>query len=123
MNSVRSILIAPGIIAAAAAMRGTCIWLVGRHSVIQRTAHLCFHQAYQAMTYRTDPELNALLVNKFVSYGLTQQQAVGLVNAAPPEDARCMNLIWGLLLGFKPQPVFAIGALRACQAKFCQALP
>jgi Clp protease len=101
----------------------TFIWLAGKHSVIQRTARLCFHQAYDPTTNRTDPELNAFLADKFVWYGLTQQQAIGLVNAAPPEGARCMNLIWGLLLGFQPQVVFAIGALSACQAKFCQALP
>jgi hypothetical protein len=101
----------------------TYIWLAGKHSVIQRSALLCFHQAYDATTHRTDPEFNAFLANKFVWYGLTQQQAVGLVNAAPPEGAQCVNLIWGLLLGFQPQVVFAIGALSACQAKFCQALP
>jgi hypothetical protein len=101
----------------------TFIWLAGKHSVIQRTARLCFHQAYDPTTNRTDPELNSFLADKFVWYGLTQQQAIGLVNAAPPEGARCMNLIWGLLLGFQPQVVFAIGALSACQAKSCQALP
>jgi hypothetical protein len=101
----------------------TFIWLAGKHSVIQRTARLCFHQAYDVTTHTTNTELNAFIANKLVWYGLTQQQAIGLVNAAPPEGAQSMNLLWGLLLGFQPQIVFAIGALSACRAKFCQALP
>jgi hypothetical protein len=101
----------------------TYIWLSGRHSIMQRGASLCFHQAFDSETLKPVPEINPILADRLVDYGLTKQQAWALLNAAPPEDARCMNLIWGLSLGFRPQVVFTIGGLSACQAKFCQAIP
>ena len=101
----------------------TYIWLSGRRSVIQRGALLCFHQVSDGNTHQPLPEVNPYLASRLVEYGLTRQQAWALVNAAPPEDARCMNPIWSMLLGFHPQSVFTFGAVNACRAKFCRALP
>jgi hypothetical protein len=101
----------------------TYIWLAGKHSVIQRGAFLCFNSPSDTKSRQPMPEIEGLIVEELLHYGLTKQQAWALIRAAPPEDSRCMNLIWGMQLQFHPQTVFAAGGALACRAKFCQAVP
>jgi hypothetical protein len=49
--------------------------------------------------------------------------AAGLINAAPPESARCATEWWAIRLGFRPQIVPTPFAMRSCQSKFCLTMP
>jgi hypothetical protein len=99
------------------------IWFGGRRSVIQRNAEMCFHQAYNSKTGQTSPEVSEAIVGVLKHYGLTDYQARALVNAAPPESARCATEAWAFRLGFHPQIVPTPFAVRTCQSKFCLAVP
>jgi hypothetical protein len=99
------------------------IWFGGRRSVIQRNAEMCFHQPYNSKTGQTSPEVSEAIVGVLKHYGLTDYQARALVNAAPPESARCATEGWAFRLGFHPQIVPTPFAVRTCQSKFCLAVP
>jgi hypothetical protein len=101
----------------------TYIWLSGRHAVIQQNSALCFHQPYDPRTNKTDAELNEYIASRLQRFGLTAMQARALVNAAVPENMRCATEWWAFQLGFQPQDVFTINAMRQCQSKFCLARP
>ena len=79
-----------------------------------------FHRPYDTRSGQPMPEREGLLVEELLHYGLIRQQTWALIRAAPPEVARCMNLIWGWQLQFHPQTVFTIGGALACRARFCQ---
>jgi hypothetical protein len=101
----------------------TLIWLSGRHSVIQRNTPLCFHQAYNSQNGETSSEANEYIAAHLQAYGLTAHQARALINAAPPESARCATEWWAIRLGFRPQIVPTPFAMRSCQSKFCLTMP
>jgi hypothetical protein len=101
----------------------TLIWLSGRHAVIQRNTPLCFHQPSDSRNGQVVPEGIEIIVEHLKHYGLTEYQARALINAAPPESARCATEWWALRLGFRPQIVPTPFAMRFCQSKFCLAVP
>jgi len=91
--------------------------------VIQRNTPLCFHQSSDPETGKTHPEVNEYIAGRLQTFGLTAHQARSLINAAPPENARCATEWWAALLGFRPQIVPTPLAMRSCQSKFCLAVP
>jgi hypothetical protein len=72
----------------------TWIWLSGRHALIRRNTQMCFHQPFDIRNGAAIPEAAEIIAGRLQTYGLTAYQARALVNAAPPESARCATESW-----------------------------
>jgi hypothetical protein len=101
----------------------TLIWLSGRRAVIQRNTRMCFHQPFDSRNGQANSDTIEDGVAHLKHYGLTEYQARALVNAAPPQSARCATEWWAYRLGFHPQIVPTPFATRLCRSKFCLAVP
>jgi hypothetical protein len=97
----------------------------GHHAVVQRNSALCFHMPYsmitgQAMNYQQTEALTEVLME----WGITRQQALAVIGAAPPNGLRCATEAWATYLGFRYGIVPSFGTMwRSCAAKFCLAIP
>jgi hypothetical protein len=100
------------------------LFLSGRHAVIQRNALLLFHEAHDSNNNPAPPEAVTEIADRISAWGVTKEQAVALLTAAPPNGYRPGTEAWARSLGFRYVivPNF-LWMWRSCQAKFCVAAP